>query len=90
VVKESELYVILYKLSNHKEKGGGGQYYPDPRQPDDSVTDTRTSQVRLCHVWIRTAIRRADVVGRLVLLGHLPISMPLPSDEAFPSVRPQY
>jgi hypothetical protein len=49
VVKESELYVILYKLSNHKEKGGG-RNYPDPRQLDDSVTDTRTPQVRLCYI----------------------------------------
>jgi hypothetical protein len=49
VVKESELYVILHKLSNSKEKGEDRDY-PDPGQLYDSVTDMRMSQVCVRHI----------------------------------------
>jgi hypothetical protein len=49
VIKESELYFILYNISNDKEKGED-RNYPDPGQLYDSVTDMRTSQVRVHHV----------------------------------------
>jgi hypothetical protein len=47
VLKEIELEVILHNLATVKR--GGGWDYPDPGQLYYSVTDTRTSQVRVHH-----------------------------------------
>jgi hypothetical protein len=54
---------------------GGGQNHPDPGQLYSSVTDTRTSQVRVRYVRVRTDVRQANLFGRTVLTGHQPISM---------------
>jgi hypothetical protein len=47
----------------------------EPRQLYDSVTDMPTSQVRVHHVFVLTADRRTDLVGRPLLYVHPPISM---------------
>jgi hypothetical protein len=74
VVKESELYVILRKLDSKKIKGDV-RVYTEPRWLHNSVTDMPTSQVRVRHVFVLTADRRTDLVGRLLLHVHPTISM---------------
>jgi hypothetical protein len=61
----------------------------EPRLLYDSVTDMPTSQVRIRHVFVLTADRRTDLVGRPLLYVHLTISMTLPRDEAYMLVRTQ-
>jgi hypothetical protein len=64
-------------------------FKPEPRQLHDSVTDMPTSQVRVRHVFVLTADRRTDLVGRPLLHVHPKISMALPRDEAYMRVRTQ-
>jgi hypothetical protein len=61
----------------------------EPRQLYDSVTDMPTSQVRVRHVFVLTADRRTDLVGRPLLYVHPTISMTLPRNEASMLVRTQ-
>jgi hypothetical protein len=61
----------------------------EPRQLYDSVTDTPTSQVRVRHIFVLTADRRTDLVGRLLLYVHPTIIMTLPRNEAYMLVRTQ-
>jgi hypothetical protein len=61
----------------------------EPRQLYDSVTDMPTSQVRVRHVFVLTADRRTDLVGRPLLYVHPTISMTFPRDEAYMLVRTQ-
>jgi hypothetical protein len=48
-----------------------------------------TSQAAVCHVLLITADRRTDLVGRPLLYAHPTISMTLPRDEAYMSVKTQ-
>jgi hypothetical protein len=61
----------------------------EPIQLYDSVTDMPTSQVRVRHVFVLTADRQTDLVGRPLLHVHPTISMTLPRDEAYMLVRTQ-
>jgi hypothetical protein len=54
---------------------GDVRVYTKPRQLHDSVTDMPTSQVRVHHVFVLTADRRTDLVGRPLLHVHPTISM---------------
>jgi hypothetical protein len=53
------------------------------------ITDMPTSQVRVRHVFVLTADRRTDLVGRPLLHVNPTISMTLPRDEAYMLVRTQ-
>jgi hypothetical protein len=61
----------------------------EPRQLYDSVNDMHMSQVRVRHVFVLTADRRTDLVGRPLLYVHPTISITLPRDEAYLLVRTQ-
>jgi hypothetical protein len=61
----------------------------EPIHMYDSVTNMPTSQVRVHHVFVLTADRRTDLVGRPLLYVHPAISMALPRDEAYMLVRTQ-